>query len=393
MRKHFAAVLLILSYSVSLLFTSGCNAEEENFIELNFPEVSSSESSDPSETIYTGNLHELTVALPLSDETVDLLMKLYYAKENGLFTDDLSGADISIEYLEAINTPWIVNTVTTTDTGASFDNLQSLSDDGLMPDIFLTNDIASVTEADMALSFDPYLSESESISSVSVYIGALESLRVNNEHYGIPFYTSVYMLAGDIDYVPESGVPAFNLNEEELLEYIGDIEGYSSDENSSVTRFYDADSLRGLVSDSFINSLENSYLSSTMDDYGADPRISRTCGMWLMSSNEFDTWNTYYPDSLYFVMLPGERVDAVVYPVCVSSSCEDVDFAMGFASFICFDKDAQMLIHRLEELRGFFPPISANGVWDQISSDERFGAQAMLYEQFMDNAVYTASQG
>ena len=114
--------------------------------------------------------------------------------------------------------------------------------------------------------------------------------------------------------------------------------------------------------------------------------------MWLMNSGEFDTWNYYYPDGLYFTMLPTDRVNAVVYPVCISSSCDDPEFAASFAAFICFDKDAQMLLRRLETLRGYFPSVTSRSVWDEISSDPLFGAQAMLYEQYMDFADYSVAE-
>ena len=51
-----------------------------------------------------------------------------------------------------------------------------------------------------------------------------------------------------------------------------------------------------------------------------------------------------------------------------------------------------MLMRRLESLRGYFPPVVNRGVWDVMSSDSEFGTQVMLYEQYMDNAVYTAAE-
>ncbi|MBP5180833.1 MAG: hypothetical protein J6127_06060 [Clostridiales bacterium] len=394
MRRRSLAFLLIIALVVSCFCMAGCNTVENEFPELDFE--SYEESMEPSESsedaALTGDLHEITVALPLSDHTVNLLMNLYYAKANGLFADDMTGSDISIEYLEAINTPWIVNTITTANTGATCENLESLQSEGSMPDVFLANDIDEVASDELALPLDPYLSEYTEVNSSSVYLGAVEALRDGNEHYGIPFYTTVYMLAGNRDFLPESGVPAFTMSVTELLDHIRDIDGYSSEEGTSITRFYDAQTMSGLVSEDFIEDLEDEQLSSSTDAFGADPRLSRTCGMWLINSSEFDTWNTYYPDGLYFVMLPTERVNAVVYPVCVSASSDDADFATGFATFICFDKDAQMLIRRLEALRGFFPSISNQGVWVQMSDDEYFGSQSMLYEQFMNTADYVAAQ-
>ncbi len=81
----------------------------------------------------------------------------------------------------------------------------------------------------------------------------------------------------------------------------------------------------------------------------------------------------------------------MVYPLCLSADSDDAEFAADFAAFICYDRDAQMLLRRLESLRGFFPPVSARGVWDEMSADEVFGAQSMLYEQYMPNAVFTVA--
>ncbi len=392
-RKPF--VFLVIFAVISLcLSLAGCSVDEESFPELEFTYDTS--ETGISETSLTednyNDLHEISVALPLSDETVTLLMHLYYAKCNGMIGEEMNGSDISIEYLEAINTPWIVHSITTANTGASVQNLQDLSEDGAMPDIFLASDINDVTGEHLNIPLDSYLSNYSALNSSSVYLGALEALRDGNEHYGIPFYSTVYMLAGNRDFLPESGVPAFTLSPEELLDHISSIDSYSYDDGVSITRFYDADTLEGLVDESFIEALEDDQLSEQYDSYGADPRVSRTCGMWLMNSGEFDTWNSYYPDALYFVMLPTANVNAVVYPLCISSTCDDADFATDFASFICFDKDAQMLIHRVEELRGFFPSIPNQGVWVQMSDDPLFGSQTMLYEQYMNTADYVVAE-
>ncbi len=379
---------------MSCFYLTGCQAEQNDFPHLNFSDNSFRHLRQDTEddVALESDLHEITVALPLSDNTVNLLMKLYYAKTNNLFPEDMTGADIGIEYLEAINTPWIVNTITTTGVGESYENLETLEQDGIVPDIFLASDMNELVNQGLVSSFDSFLSTDESLSSSSIYVEALDALRNDNDHYGLPFYSTVYLLAGSREYLPEDGVPSFNINADDLIDYIGDIPGINSEGNVYVTRFYDADSLIPFLGEDYSESISNMGWSSTTDSYGADPRVSRSCGMWLMDSGEFDTWSAYYPDGLYFTMLPTDRVNATVYPVCLSSSCTDAEFAASFASFICFDKDAQMLLRRLETLRGYFPPISSRGVWDLISTDEQFGAQTMLYEQFMSYALYEVAE-
>ena len=390
MSKRLLVVLIALSMTLSCLFMTGCSTDEDDFPILYFPGgAAESQISIIQESPSMNDFHELTVALPLSEDTVDLLMKLYYAKNNDLFPVEMTGADISIEYLSAISTPWVVNTITTTSVGETAESINTLEQQGLLPDIFLAADMNEMIDQETIIPFDQYLSDNSSILASTVYLNSLEALRTEQGHYGLPFYSTVYLLTGSREFLPEDGVPAYIMSEDELHEFIRDIRSSSSDGTTYVTRFYDADSLIPYMGDDLSESLHNEGLTSLTDAYGADPRVSRSCGMWLMNSGEIDTWSYYYPDGLYFTMLPTERVNAVVYPVCLSSDCEDPEFASGFASFICFDRDAQMLLRRLEPLRGFFPPVTTRGVWDQISSDELFGAQSMLYEQYMNDAVYT----
>lgn len=392
MRKRLT-VIIALSFVIStILGTTGCNVEEDVFPDIVFSSESNetSLSSDYSGQIDNG-FHELTVALPVNEETVNLLLKLYYAKNNDLFPSEMNGGDISIEYLNAINTPWVVNTVFTTNNGESTETLQALEDEGILPDIFLAYDMNSLISDGIIQPFDQYLSSDESLLSSGIYLNELEALRYGDSHYGIPFYSSVYLLAGSREYLPDDGVPSYSMSADELHEYIRSIPGINSDGSVYITRFYDADSLTPFLGEDYSLMIANEGLSAVTDSFGADPRVSRTCGMWLMNSAETDTWNTYYPDGLYFTMLPSENVNAVVYPLCLSADSDDAEFAADFAAFICYDRDAQMLLRRLESLRGFFPPVSARGVWDEMSADEVFGAQSMLYEQYMPNAVFTVA--
>lgn len=393
MRRQLFSVFILLSLFFSCFGLTGCNVEEDGFPTLSFPEDASEThvTSDSVTDQSSADLQELTVALPLSDQTVSLLMKLYYAKNNDLFPAEMTGADISLEYLDAINTPWVIHTVTATSTGETSDNLTVLGYEGIEPDIILAGDINDLIDQGSVIPLDSYLFNDSSLSSYSIYLDSLEALRNGEYHYGLPFYSSVYMIAGSLEFIPDSGVPPFSMESEELLDYIRSIPSYNS-EGTYITRVYDSELLSEFLGDDFADTLEYDGLTSSTDSFGADPRVSRTCGIWIMNSGEFDTWNTYYQDGLYFTMLPTSNVNAVVYPICVSSSCDNPEFAADFASFICFDKDAQMLMRRLESLRGFFPPISTRGVWDEMSTDASFGAQSMLYEQYMSSAVYRVAE-
>jgi len=375
MYSRFSKIVsLILSLLIVLSF-SGCFSEESDFPDLVFSQEDTLGADDLSNSPINSNnsLHEITVALPLTDETVNYLMKLYYAKTNGMFPDNQSGYDISLEYLDAISTTWVVNTMTTTGEGESYDAIVSMDNSDSVPDLFLTSDMIRLNDDGLIVPLDSFLSNNSYLSS-SMYLGALEPMLGDNGYTGLPFYSTVLMIAGNKDYSPESSIPSFSMTSDELLDYVN-----SMQQDYDFVSVYNPEEFNQYLGDGFFDTNEYS---------GGDARLSRSCGIWLMNSGEFNTWNSYYPDGLYFTMLPTENVFATVYPVCVSSSSNEIDFAADFASFICFDRDAQMLINRLEIERGYFPSISSPAVWEILSNDSEFGSQAMLYEQFMSDAVY-----
>ena len=105
-------------------------------------------------------------------------------------------------------------------------------------------------------------------------------------------------------------------------------------------------------------------------------------------------WSVYYPDSLYFAMLPSDDAESsgipysTVYSMCMSSSCTNKEFASGFAEFMCFDTDALMLLNRVEPQRGYLPCVTSSAVWDIVCEDEIFGTEAMLFEQILGRSIY-----
>ena len=76
------------------------------------------------------------------------------------------------------------------------------------------------------------------------------------------------------------------------------------------------------------------------------------------------------------------------YSLCVSNECADKSFAVNFAAFISYDEDAQMLIHRLENMEGLMPLVRSSKVWNMAANEGAFGNMATDYRQTMDNAVY-----
>lgn len=366
-------VSFILTILILFSFV-GCFKEESEFPVVTFPEdsTSSSDTNIDSDVFYNDDFHEITVALPLSEDTVNYLLKLYYAKTNNMFPENQNGFDISLEYLNAISTPWVVHTITTTGQGEAFDAIYSMSQDSSVPDLFLTSDMIRLNNEGLIVPLNTYLANCSFITS-SMYLGALEAMLIGNEYLGLPFYSTVMMIAGNKDYTPDEGIPPFSMTSEELRDYVNSIPT-----DGGVVPVYNPNEFNSYLGEEFF---ANEYVEG-------DARITRNCGIWLMDSGEFDTWSSYYPNGLYFTMLPTQRVHATTYPLSVSSTSSEIEFSVQFASFLCFDKDAQMLIHRLEDERGYFPSISNPTVWEILSSDSEFGSQAMLYEQFLDEAIY-----
>ena len=78
-----------------------------------------------------------------------------------------------------------------------------------------------------------------------------------------------------------------------------------------------------------------------------------------------------------------------VYPLCVSSNSKEQQLAADFAAFVSLDRDALLLINRLEPKLGYLPLVYSSEVWDQKISDPQFGYIVSVYENMMPEAVYT----
>ena len=410
------SVLLAASMSVSLF--SSCKKGDTDFPVLEYPENSTSSVSESQTTDETNELTEISIASPYSEQTIDLLVRLYYAKINGLMPDDVTGADIDTDLLMSFDIPWVVFPKYTSSAGATVSSLTLWDEAGEMPDLVLVEDVKGAIDGGFVVPYDEYLSGNDIINGNSVYPEALLDSVYDGNYYGLPFYQTVMLLVGNTEYIPDSGILPFRSDINEFESYLQEIEdqygdgelvifsggyellpylssSFNGDSRTSYMFLEDLDQTSNI--DSCVGYVEDLYdegLVSDTDVNGADPRISRSACMWITSSGNVDMWNNYYPGSLYYSTIPSASSDsagipyATVYSLCLTASCQDKQFASDLAAFMCFDPDAQMLLNRLEPQRGYLPCLSSSALWDIVCDDEVFGTEAMLFEQMLPRAVY-----
>ena len=418
------ALSLLMTVVMSMATCVSCKKTDDEFPELSYPDQSSAVSEvTADEDELSEPINELLVAVPYSSETVELLAKLYYAKQNDLIEDSANGRDISLDYLDSIEIPWVIRTRQTSGDGAGLASILQWQEDGDMPDLMLVEDIGSVKDSGLICPYDDYLSMESQIDGNLIYPDALIECMFDDGTYGLPHYQSVMLLVGNSEYIPESGRLPFRSDTDGFLDYLRDIRAEGLDEEMVVfagayellpylTSAFDSDTptsymfsedqdLSGELDSAvdYVGTIYDEGLSAFSDQSGADPRISRSACMWLSSSGSIDMWSVYYPDSLYFAMLPSDDAESsgipysTVYSMCMSSSCTNKEFASGFAEFMCFDTDALMLLNRVEPQRGYLPCVTSSAVWDIVCEDEIFGTEAMLFEQILGRSIYCPGPG
>ena len=414
--RNVISALLILSMSLTAL--SSCKKGDGEFPELEYPENETTMTTETSTAEEARGLTEISIASPYSAATVDLLARLYYAKLNDLIPDGQTGGDISIDLLQDIDIPWIIDARLTASDGAGVSSLVQWDEEDQMPDLVLVEDISGAVDTGLIVPYDEYLGTNSLISGNSVYPESLLYSVRDGQTYGLPFYETVMLLVGNREYIPDSGILPFRSDTDEFEDYLQDIDdqygdedivvlaggyellpylssSFNGDSRTSYMFLDDMDLTTNIESSvDYIEDLYDMGLSRDADMSGSDPRIARTACIWVTSSGSIDMWNDYYPDSLYYSMIPSASGEsngipyATVYSLCLTDSCEDKEFASDFAAFICFDADAQMLLYRLEPQRGYLPCLNSSALWDIVCEDEVFGTEAMLFEQMLPRAVY-----
>lgn len=401
---------------------SACRQTGEEFPDVSYPESTSPEATSEPSAAPDDNGDEVVqiiVASPYNDSTIQYLAKLYYCKQNGLMGDN-TGSTVALDYLDGIDTDFVITSLLTSNEGASVDNINVWDSAGIAPDVFLTGQLTSMINNSVVEPLNGYDSASSSVGAGKVFLTAASHDVVNGTLYGIPYYSTVMLLAGNSDHIPSSGKLPFKNTTVRFREYLELIKdefdvvplssGYdmvpyinSSFAGDSALSFMvneeyrkDSDSALNIISNTlkYVNELYDAELTANYDSDGANPVFSRHSGLWTVSSSEIESWSDYYPGELYLVAFPlNDENSSVVpmttlYSLCVNIHSSHKDFASDFASFMALDSDARMLTERLEPKTGFLPSVKSSDVWNMIISDELFGQAAQFYYQSLDNAVY-----
>ena len=403
---------------------AGCSRKDDVFPELpGEPEPYIPESQVDETEVETKAVKTLSVALPYSDETVKYLSAMFYMKRTGTWDGTKTGADIDLAELGGVSTDFVITNAGVPSKGADLASIESWEDSGAMPDVFLAQDCESVYAAGYSAELNDYIADSEYVDTSLIYAGALQYASEGGVFYGIPHYSAAIVLLGNSDYIPSSGVLATKFTTTELQDYLIDIQ--NGNDEGAVVPFASAYKLTPYIGGAFdadtaysflmydeyragnktaqdvldktlgyVGGLYEQGLAANTDASGADPVFARNAAVWLDTSDSIATWSEYYPGKLYVMRLPcADTANTGVpylepYCLCVSDACKDKEFAAEFAEFITYDKDAQMLIYRVEDMSGYLPVIRDQGVWAIVCEDEYFGDEAYVYSQIMDNAVY-----
>lgn len=429
--KKISVIALIVSFTISVF---GCSSYESDFPEIPTPTTNPSYMTEPEATEFDGEAnYKISVALPYSEETVNYLFKLYYAKNNGLLKDSDTGATVSLNMLDSINLPYAVEYYYAPNTGMSASSI--VESNSSIPDLFITNELDACIENSVCLRLNDYCYDNELYSTSNINYDLVKSCMVNESLYAVPHSLSVPMIYGNRDYIPEEYCEDYKLSKNEFDKLLtslsipevaedeegeGDEEGivpfvsakdlvpylvsaYNNPEHSirsfmmneeykaNNTLFYSvADNI-----DLYISTLYESELSKNSNEDGSNPVITRNASMWLGDSTEITYFLSYYPDKLCFFSIPSfaDSDDLIpyvnVYPLCVSANSSNPTLACDFASFISLDIDAQLLINRLEYKIGMLPVINSPLVWDTVIENDEFGYIASLYESMSKEYVCT----
>ena len=420
----FSSVLLTFLMVAGFVLT-GCNKASDDFPAISFPEDISAESSAPSTNttkVPDKVISKITVASPYSDPTIQYLAKLYYCKTHDMMGEN-TGATISLDYLDRIDTDFIVSSVLTPVEGASTENIRQWNNDGNAPDIFLTAQVEDLKDNSYIAPLNDRLSDSTLLTTGNLFWGAVDRNMYDGILYAVPYYSSVMMIYGNAEFTPSTGKIAFKYDKVQFEEYLDSIKKeYSCIPLSTgydlvpyvASAFYDGRKCSFMLYNEsksnrtgtvmvissaleYFTSLYNKQLTANYTAEGSNPVFSRNAGLWMASSSEITNWSTYYPAGIYVVSLPGYDTDASVIPMttmyslCINKNSGNIDFASDFAAFMALDTDARLLTQRLEFINGFLPSVKNADVWSYTTSDPLFGQAATFYYQTLDNAVYCPS--
>lgn len=421
-------ISLVLSFSIlSCLFLTSCKKVRSEFPTIPTSDTSETTEQKGSESIPDSKTMELTVASPLSYETVSYLAKLYVAKSSGLLGDGVTGETVDLSYLSSIDLPFVLSVYDTSETGCNADTLKQWRASGDMPDIFLTDSFDQVVSEGLALPITKYLSEISLLSSDRIYMGLLSSFFTSGEQYGIPYQTSAAVLYCDMEVMNMADIAtvSFKQSRTSLLDLLSKLNELNASERT-VLPFYLAGNLLPYLPSAMFN---HSYLSASTEEDRADqayrdslsyldsiigtgfsyesmtdeeteaffsglsPLLSRKVGIWAGTTSEISIYDNYMPNTLCLMQIPGITEDEytspllISYPLCISSSCESPKEASELACFMALDEDALLLAARLSPKEGYMPSISSPTVWKNVVLTQKYGYYLEQFHERMDQAI------
>ncbi len=425
----------VISFAVNV---SACSANDSPFPEI--PKTTADNSSTASPTIDTSSSEPyqypiIKLAAPVSAETADYLVKLYEAKKSGLLSDGITGLNVSLEFLDSIETSFGIEVYTTSSTGASVDSYDNWAQSGTVPDIILSDSLSQLAEDNKIIPLNDLLADNRLLLPSNTYINFINNLSIDNKQYGIPYSASVEVLFVNNEVLSAAGLSQMSFETDlETINNISEAVALLNNEDTlpenRVLPFYQVrelipylpssydpdsgyfmfdDGIPDFKNESFKKSIIflREYLSKgysvdglseeeKFETFGTlDPILAKRVAMWVGNSEEISRWANYMPYTISIVqipsLIPGEYSPSAitVYPLCISGQSVHQELATDFASFIGLDKDAVLLRLRLEKGEGFIPVIRASAVWEYAFSELKFGSSLFKLREQINTSYFS----
>jgi ABC-type glycerol-3-phosphate transport system substrate-binding protein len=423
-----------------MLFVSSCNSKDSIFPTI--PDLSDPSSSSVDESTIQTNPEnstatELRLAAPVSEQTAEYLLRLYFAKKNGLLGEGMSGADVPLDFLDTIETDFDVDVYTTASTGANMTSISTWKNDKAIPDIICTDSLSELVASNDIIALNSILADNPLLLSSNLYLNYLNNLVIEDFQYGIPYSASVEVIFVNNEVLDAAEIPRMPFETDlimltEISRKISELNSLDSDPTEQVIPFYQASDLLFLLpasfsgesafsmndeweidlhTDAFLMSVEylrsyasDGYCMDLMTDeelesiFGTfDPILSKRVAMWVGNSEEISRWSNFMPYTLSIIQIPSISAGELsppaltVYPLCISATCEYPDIAADFATFIALDEDAILLTIRLENSDGFIPVVKSSLVWENSKEKSVYGAPLFALKDIINEAYILPS--
>lgn len=425
----------VISFAVNI---SACSANDSPFPEIPKTTADNSSTTSPSSETSSTESYQypiIKLAAPVSTETTDYLVKLYEAKKAGLLGDGITGLNVSLEFLDSIETTFGVDVYTTSSTGASVESYDNWDQSGTVPDIILSDSLSQLAEDNKIIPLNDLLADNQLLLPSNTYINFLNNLAINNKQYGIPYSASVEVLFVNNEVLSTAGIPQMSFETDlatinNISEAVALLNNEDTLPENRVLPFYQvralipylpssydpvsgyfmfSNGIPDFKNESFKKSLMflREYLSKgysvdglteeeIFESFGTlDPILAKRVAMWVGNSEEISRWANYMPYTISIVqipsVLPGEYSPSAitVYPLCISSQSVHQKLAVDFASFIALDRDAVLLRLRLEKEEGFIPVIRESAVWEYAFSELKFSSSLFKLREQIDTAYFS----